>query len=200
MEYRAVGNRCAVDLSTLNLPITQIEALSILENKGFNKIDIDVVQESYNLIGNAIYQRGAKPSQAPKIVDCSSFVKWIYSRRGIWLPRRSIQQRDLGEHIEINDIQSGDVVFISGYIDYYNNDPNDGVGHVGIATGKDTIIHAANKNVHVVESTLAALIGNNLRDVRRYMPTESEVIIFETPVEREVEISDDIRWIVLQSL
>ena len=128
-------------------------------------------------------------------------MKWLYAERGIWLPRRSIQQRELGEVVSFDELVAGDAVFVSGWIDYYHDDPADGVGHVGIAAGNGTVIHAADRKANVVESPLDTFIGKTkFRGVRRYIPKGVEVLTLETPLNREVEIADDMRWIVLQSL
>ncbi|MDO8590089.1 MAG: NlpC/P60 family protein [bacterium] len=201
MEYRAVGNRCAVILGSLRLPISREETLTILNRQGFVLVEVDIIALARQYIGTSQYRRGARPSKAPAIVDCSSFVKWLYAQRGIWLPRRSIQQRELGEVINIDELVAGDVIFVSGRIDYYHDDPSNGVGHVGIATDDGTVIHAANKEVHLVESSLDGFISKSkFRGARRYVPQDVEVLTFEAPVDREVEVADDIRWIVLQQL
>ena len=201
MEYRAVGCRCAVSLDSLSLPISNQEALAILAEKGFKIVEIDIIALARHCIGNSQYRRGARMVEAPKIVDCSSFIKWLYAQRGIWLPRRSIQQREIGENIPLEQIDGGDVVFVSGHIDYYYTDPEDGVGHVGIATNAGSVIHAANRKSDVVETPLSSFIGKTkFRGVRRYIPKNIDVLTLETPKNREVEIADDIRWIILQSL
>ena len=201
MEYHAVQNRCAVNLPSLKLPITDIEALVILKSKGFKVLEVDLIALARQCIKSSQYRRGAKPSEAPTVVDCSSFIKYLYGQRGIWLPRRSIQQRELGVPVLFEEVSEGDVVFVSGWIDYYHNDPSDGVGHVGIVTGERTVIHAADKKAHVVESSLESFIGKTkFRGIRRYVPKNQIVLTLETPPDREVEIVDDLRWIVLQSL
>ena len=134
MEYRAVGNRCAVDIDSLKLPISRGEILEILVAKKFQVLEVNIVDLARQCIAESQYRRGARLFEAPSIFDCSSFIKWLYSQRGIWLPRRSIQQRELGESFEFDQIIAGDAVFVSGWIDYYLDDPADGVGHVGIAT------------------------------------------------------------------
>ncbi|MCC7160448.1 C40 family peptidase [Candidatus Nomurabacteria bacterium] len=201
MEYRAVKNRCAVILDSLNLPISHEEILNILNNKGFRVVQVDITSLARQCVGTSKYQRGAKLSEASLTFDCSSFMKWLYGMHGIWLPRRSIQQRELGEVVKINEIIAGDVVFVSGWIDYYHDDPANGVGHVGIATGDGTIVHAANKKEGIIETSLHKFMGKDkFRGARRYIPKNAEVLTLETPADREVEIADDIRWIVLQSL
>jgi len=201
MEYRAVGNRCAVILDSLHLPISHEETLIILNHKGFVLVEVDIIALARQCIGISQYRRGARPSEAPLVVDCSSFIKWLYAQRGIWLPRRSIQQRELGEVVNLDELVAGDAVFISGRIDYYHDDPANGVGHVGIATGYGTVVHAADRKVNVVESPLDKFVGETkFRGARRYISQNVEVLTFETPLNREVEVADDIKWIILQQL
>ena len=201
MEYRAVGSRCAVILDSLHLPISREEALAILNHKGFVLVEVDIIALARQCIGTSQYRRGARPSEAPTVVDCSSFIKWLYAQRGIWLPRRSIQQRELGEVVNLDELVAGDAVFISGRIDYYHDDPANGVGHVGIATGYGTVVHAADRKVNVVESPLDKFVGETkFRGARRYISQNVEVLTFETPLNREVEVADDIKWIILQQL
>ncbi len=201
MEYRAVGNRCAIILDSLNLPISHEETLAILKKKGFGVLAVDMLSLARHCVGVSRYRRGARLYEAPSVVDCSSLVKWLYGERGIWLPRRSIQQRELGESVDLGELVLGDIVFVSGWIDYYDQNPSDGVGHVGVATGEGSIIHAANSKINIIEGPVAEFIGKNkFRGARRYISRGAEVITLETPPNREVEIADDIRWIVLQSL
>lgn len=201
MDYHAYGKRCAVDIELLNLHISKKQIIAILSKKGFDVIDVDMIALARKCIGSSIYSRGADPFKAPAIVDCSSFMMWLYGCRGIELPRRSIQQRTVGEPIKIENIMAGDLVFVSGHIDYYEDNPADGVGHVGIATGQATVIHAANKKSGVIESTFESFIEcDKCRGIRRYIPSPGNVLTFEIPINRYVSGSDDFKWIIRQSL
>lgn len=201
MEYRAVGNRCAVDPDRLNLPISRQEALTVLSHMRFAVIDVDLIDLARRYIGTSKYRRGARSSEAPAFVDCSCLVKWLYGQRGVWLPRRSIQQRQYGESVMPGDIRAGDLVFTSGWRNYYLEDPADGVGHVGIATGEGTVVHAKGRTSGVVETPLESFVEKRkFRGARRYIPHDAEVITLQVPPDRDVETSDDIRWIILQSL
>lgn len=201
MHYRAVGNRCAVCLADLGIPASEERCLSILREKGFTVIEVDLVSLARSRIGVSKYRRSAPLGEAPGTFDCSSFVKWLYGQKGIWLPRRSIQQRECGNAVQKEDLEAGDIVFVSGRIDYYVDTPADGVGHVGIATESQTVIHAANTKEGLIESPFEEFtISDRLRGIRRLIPTDRRVDTFLTPTEREVEWSDDIRWIILQNL
>lgn len=200
-EYRAVGNRVAVPINTLDLPITTQEALKILNNNKFKLLDVDIVALARECINVSLYRRGARFCEAPSVVDCSSYIKWLYAQRGVWLPRRSIQQREFGEEINLENVNGGDVVFTSGPIDYYRHDPIDGVGHVAVVTDQKTVIHADGQQGVVIETTIQDfLLERKFRGVRRYISSADEVLTFESPVHREVESSDDVRWIIMQSL
>jgi hypothetical protein len=197
-----VGNRCAVNLDCLRLPISREKIIALLNLKGFILLNVDMIALARECLEKSRYRRGARLFEATLIVDCSSLMKWLYAQRGIWLPRRSIQQREVGEAVGLNEIMAGDLVFVSGWIDYYYDDPANGVGHVGMATGDNTVIHDSNSETNITESPLEKFIGgeNKFRGARRYIPDGVEVLTLETPAGREVEIADDIRWIILQSL
>ncbi|MFA6524435.1 MAG: NlpC/P60 family protein [Candidatus Paceibacterota bacterium] len=200
-EYKATESRCAVMFDSFNLPISHKEALEILNRKGFEKIEVDILELAKQCVGKSQYRRGVRIFEAPAVLDCSSFMKYLYAQRGIWLPRRSIQQRELGEIVDIKEIMAGDLVFISGYIDYYISNPVDGVGHVGIATENKTVIHAANKENGVIETSLSKFINEiNFRGIRRYVPKSVEVLTFKIPINIDIETSDDLKWIILQNL
>ena len=201
MVYHAVGKRCAVCFKDLDLPISEKKCLTVLQKKGFSVVPVDIVVLARKCVGQAKYCRGAKLSEAPKVFDCSSFTKWLYGQLGIWLPRRSIQQRSLGFRILKDDLRAGDLVFVSGYVDYYLHDSADGVGHVGIATENMTVVHAANKKVNLIESSFESFVdGGKFRGIRRFMPENERLYTLITPPHREIEWSDDLRWIILQNL
>ena len=198
MIYDAVGNRCAVDFADLQLTIPPDECLEILKQKGFGEIKVNLVELARKCIGVSKYRRGARLDEAPQMFDCSSFIKWLYGQKSIWLPRRGIQQREFGIPVNRKEIKAEDIVFVSGYIDYYFTDQKDGVGHVGIATGEGTIIHAANGKLGVIESSFEDFVSKGFRGIRRIVPDGHLVHTLITPIKREVEWSDDIRWIILQ--
>lgn len=201
MSYRAVGNRCAVDFDELQLPISYEEAEVILIKQGFKVVETDLMELAHGCLGTSQYRRSARLSEAPAVVDCSSFIKWLYGMCGIWLPRRTIQQRELGESITLDQMVAGDVVFFTGSVNYYHDDPSHGVGHVGIVTDDGKVIHAAGRKEGVIKQELDEFLGKReLRGVRRYIPQGRRIVTLETPPEREVEISSDLRWIILQLL
>lgn len=201
MFFRATQNRCAVVLSGLRLPISNEKALRLLRRIGFRRLNINLVRLARSRVGVAQYRRGARLCDAPREFDCSSFVKWLYAKRGIWIPRRTVQQIAFGRDIQLGDMTSGDLVYVTGAINWYDTDPEQGVGHVGIATGEGTIIHAAYARVGIVETKQDAFLRRvTLRGIRRHVEHSEDVLTLITPKHFEVESSDDLRWIILSRL
>lgn len=200
MEYQAVGNRCAVAFNDLDVPTSRQETLTLLAEKGIMALDVDIIALARRCIGVSRYCRGVQTASAPAVVDCSSFTKWLYSKRGIWIPRLSIQQRQFGIPVPLDECIAGDLVFTSAPINYYHDDSADGVGHVGIVTEEGTVIHAANGKANVVEAPFEEFLGKSFRGICRYIPQNADVVTFQFPPERELETSDDIRWAVLSCL
>lgn len=65
--------------------------------------------------------------------DCSGFTKAVYAHFGYSLPHSSTDQRNYGTAVSWNDKQPGDLIC-------YN--VVNGVGHVGIYVGNNTVVHA----------------------------------------------------------
>lgn len=200
MEFRAVGSRCAVDLRTVEHIDTPERILALLKRHGFHRVAVTPVSVARELVGKARYRRGACLSEAPAVFDCSSFTKWVYGQCGIWLPRRSIQQSLVGVAVRRSSIRSGDLVFVSGRRNYFLRDPKRGIGHVGIATGEGTVVHAASPRPGIVESPMSRFTHNGriLRGIRRVIPVRAMMATFSTPHQWEIESDDDLRWVLLQ--
>ncbi|MEK7658455.1 MAG: NlpC/P60 family protein [Patescibacteria group bacterium] len=199
MLYQKVHNRCAFTFVVPNLEVSKSDILEALIEKGFKTINTDIVKNARELIGVSKYGKGARMSKAPLIVDCSSLIKWLYGIRGIWLPRNLFLWQDLGERVnfdntvDFNKFAEGDIVFTTD-VDYI------GVGHVGLATGKNTMIHATN-HVGVEEIPFESLMKRRLICmIRRIVPKEPETVTLLLPIKEEIETSDDIEWLVRNSL
>ena len=207
MIYRAVGNRCAVNFEDFNLSISNYKAKKILEDLGFKFLDKDLMLIAEELIKEKPqFKKLALPSEAPSVVSCSTFTKWLYGQKGIWIPHRAIQQYLFGEEIEIDNTQTGDLIFISGWnSDYYHKDPNEKVGHVGIIKNRSTIISASNRYGGLAEISLDEFMSwriekRALRGVRRYIPADVVTHTLLVPNQFEVESSDDIGWIIRRNM
>jgi len=198
MNFRSAGKRCAVILESLKLPMSNEAVLETLRLKGFKLIDVDMLALAKENIGQCQFVRGARLSQAPSIIDCSSFTKWLYAQCGIWVPRRSVQQICHGDPVEPEKVMPRDLIFTTGIKNYYRDDPSYGVGHVGIVTECHKVIHAASESLGIIESPIESFfIDVKFRGIRRYIPAGSKVFTFEVPPNLDIESADDIRWLLM---
>lgn len=90
------------------------------------------------------YKYGAKPYQAPKIFDCSSFTQYLYKRIGINLPRTALEQAHLGKQVNLqkDNLQIEDLIFRKGISGHYDSKFSQGIGHVAIYIGDGKIAQA----------------------------------------------------------
>ena len=70
-------------------------------------------------------------------IDCSGFTQAVFRLQGINLPRDAYEQEELGEAIDFEEAQLGDLAFFT------NKDEK--VIHVGILGENHTIIHASGR-------------------------------------------------------
>lgn len=82
MVFRSVGDKIAVSLQSLGLPISENEIKRIVKHLGFEEASFQITDCARSLVGKSKYRRGAKPAEAPDVVDCSSMAKWIYGQMG----------------------------------------------------------------------------------------------------------------------
>ncbi len=96
------------------------------------------------------YKYGAKPREAPRVFDCSSFIQYLYERIGIKLPRTALAQASIGKIVKTKKklLEIGDLLFFKGSWGHYNQDFPMGIGHVGIYVGNGKVINAKSKQVN----------------------------------------------------
>jgi peptidoglycan endopeptidase LytE len=99
-----------------------------------------VIETAKKYMG-APYKFGAKPSEAPRRMDCSSFTQYVFKQHGISLPRDSRQQSGIGVRVSKSGLKPGDLVFFK-YPERYSDGR---VGHVGIYMGNGQMIHTVPK-------------------------------------------------------
>jgi cell wall-associated NlpC family hydrolase len=80
--------------------------------------------------------------------DCSGLVQWAWGKAGIAIPRTTETQWPAMEHVSLNKLQPGDLLF------YYNLDGDHEVDHVVMYVGSgpygtSTIIAAAHTGTNV---------------------------------------------------
>ncbi len=82
------------------------------------------------------YKFGASTSTT-KVFDCSSFMKYIFGKYGVKLPRTSVAQSKVGVAVSKSNLKPGDLVFFSS--GSRANGKN--VTHVAVYAGNGKILH-----------------------------------------------------------
>ncbi len=156
------------NLDTISLENTKVEKRStfafsdIFTNS--NKEDADKCKRITSLAKTKLgkkYVWGASGNK--NTYDCSSFVKYVYKKQGIELPRTSIMQSKVGKYVKRDELQKGDLIFFDtskkrkGY-----------VNHVGIYIGDNKFIHASSAKKKVVITSLEKnFYSNRYKGARR---------------------------------
>jgi len=81
----------------------------------------------------------------PNKFDCSGFTQWVYRDVGINIPRVSRDQARVGQYINYENLQRGDMVFFDT-----KKHRKGKVTHVGIYLGQGDFIHASSAGKKVV--------------------------------------------------
>lgn len=105
-----------------------------------------VLDTARSQIGAPYRPAGESPDQG---FDCSGFVKWVYARHGIRLPRRTSDQLMVGRPVPREELKAGDLVFFAPSGKLANL-------HVGIFDGHGGFIHSPAPGGRVREEYLLA--------------------------------------------
>jgi len=81
-------------------------------------------------------------------LDCSFFVKKVYSMVGVNLPRSAREQFTVGIPVSKSELQPGDLVFFKTYARFPS--------HVGIYIGDNLFIHASSRSKKITIDSLEA--------------------------------------------
>ena len=117
-----------------------------------------VVKAAKARIG-AGYAMGAS---GPDAFDCSGLTTSAFAAADIALPRTSQAQFAQGKAVDRDEIRAGDLVFFST--------AGPGASHVGIATGRDTVVSATSSGGVMEHSIADAYWGASYIGARRPQP------------------------------
>jgi cell wall-associated NlpC family hydrolase len=108
----------------------------------------------------------------PSAFDCSGFVRYVFAKQGIELPRTAREQAQSGQSIVVgpDSLRVGDLLFF--------RTPRGRAGHVAIYVGDGRIIHASSGSRRVRYDDLASPRGkwfiSRLTGVRRVLLLTSD--------------------------
>jgi cell wall-associated NlpC family hydrolase len=111
-----------------------------------------LIQDAKRYLGGKYVWGGTKPTG----FDCSGYVKYLYAKEGINLPRTAYQQSKVGKLVGRDELKKGDLLFF--LTDKRRNLP---ITHVGMYIGDDKFIHAASKKRGIIISSLSKSKYNN---------------------------------------
>ncbi len=98
----------------------------------------------------------------PKAFDCSGFVRYVYGKLGVKLPRTARQQIQTGQKVTMASLQAGDLLFFNMAKGY--------VSHVGMYLGGGMFIHASNPRSGVrIDSIASPSYKKHVVGARRYV-------------------------------
>ena len=121
-----------------------------------------VINQARQFLGGKYSWGGSSPSTG---FDCSGLIRYVFNSVGIDLPRTAAQQGKIGQEINLQQAQPGDVIWFGS-----KNSPSG--QHIGLISridnGQIYIIDAAGKKLGIVERQLPNL---QIISVRRILGT-----------------------------
>lgn len=117
--------------------IVRPEDYSVARQKqyGTGYLRESIVNTARDFLGVPYLWGGASPDDG---FDCSGLTMTVYQLNGLNLPRNSRKQYAVGDAIDKDELQKGDLVFFTDRGNHY-------VSHVGIYIGDDKFIHASSQ-------------------------------------------------------
>lgn len=99
-----------------------------------NEVIKNVFEEAIKYEGDDYEYGGSNPDEG---FDCSGLTQWCFGQAGISLPRTAQEQYDYVDHVELDELQPGDLVFFT------KTTPSERyITHVGIYAGNGKIYEA----------------------------------------------------------
>jgi len=112
------------------------------KSEAATKDTTDLLSTGKQYIGTP-YEFGASTGNTSSF-DCSSFIQFVFESNGVKLPRTTTAQAQVGEKVDKDDLNVGDLVFF--------NTNGKSISHVAIYAGNNKILHSASsKGVSIAD-------------------------------------------------
>ncbi len=136
------------------LPFSAAEAKTIAEARG------QVVRETMTYLNTPYLWGGMHPQTG---MDCSAFVKLVYGKAGITLPRVAKDQYAQARYLPPSGVLPGDMIFFA-----MKSPGTAKVDHVGIYVGRGFFVHASFTNGVHIDSVENPYYYARMVSVRKY--------------------------------
>ncbi|MAF81093.1 hypothetical protein CL628_03730 [bacterium] len=114
-----------------------------------------LVAQARSYVGVASYEFRNEVSLPPLLVNCHTYLWWVYQSLGIYMPWHFLEQLQWGRLVPPRKAQPGDFVYRPGQQWNLQVADESGhtyrVGHVGLLTECGTVIHASQPAGTVIE-------------------------------------------------
>jgi hypothetical protein len=141
------------DAPRILLPYRLLECADLILKKCGGRLTQPDIRTLVELIAyeklNTEYRARSTPAEAPDKYSCSTLTQAVFANVGIHLPRYAIDQSYIGTLLE--EPCEGSLVFYKNRFPITDSDRS--IGHVGILTTNNTIIHGSSKLRKIVEQT-----------------------------------------------
>lgn len=153
-----------IDWSFLDTPQQDVQEpafnYSPSKSEDASSIAQQVINQARQFLGSKYSWGGSSPSTG---FDCSGLMQYVFKSAGINLPRTAMQQGKVGQEVNIQQAQPGDLIWFGS-----KNSPSG--QHIGLISkidnGQIYIIDAAGKKLGIVERPLPNL---RIKSIRRLL-------------------------------
>jgi len=170
LEELANENDVVVDIDKLNM--LWIAYLSEDEEAEYSDNGIkkdEFMEDIVDWLGTP-YRFGGTTKRG---VDCSSFMQHLYKNSlNVEMPRTANMQFSVGQEIERDDLQFGDLVF-------FKTRRYAPITHVGVYLGDDLFAHASSRNGVTIASLNSSYYSRTYRGAKRL--TNKDIMALEIP-------------------
>jgi hypothetical protein len=119
----------------------------------------------------------------PSGFDCSGFMRYVFNKEGISLPRTTREQATVGKTVSKSNLEKGDLVFF--------NTSGSGISHAGIYIGNNNFIHSSSsRGVSIASVNDPHYWGSRYVTAKRVIePEVQQVALEELPAGQYHDVS-----------